>query len=146
MRFYYLKDVNTGHFLAVGGHFVTEEKYAMVYSERNAFRLINECENLIGEEAEGVKSLSDRKVCRLKEIPSTALIKKARKPRETKFVYQPGELKIVKKEERETERDNKKVNEDYLFAKLNVKCLGCSKVCKQSSKAVIISCPDYKKI
>lgn len=35
-------------------------------------------------------------------------------------------------------------DEDMLFATLNEKCLGCKKVCKQSGKATVVYCPEYK--
>lgn len=127
-------------------NFTTKRKYAAAFTKRGAEKMVEKYPNLVMKKTTYVCKKSEMETYRLKDIPKEFLIKKERKPRSDKFVYQPGELKIVKKEERETERDNKRVNEDYLFAKLNVKCLGCSKECKQSAKAVILACPDYKKI
>ena len=132
--------------MCVNENFTTKRKYALMFTKRGAEKMVEKYPNLTMKKTTYVCKKSEMEVYRLKDIPSEFLVKKERKPRSSKFTYQPGELKIVKKEERETERDNKKVNEDYLFAKLNVKCLGCSKVCKQSAKAVILACPDYKKI
>lgn len=34
-------------------------------------------------------------------------------------------------------------DDEYLFKELNKKCLGCSRLCKQSAKATIVRCPQY---
>lgn len=132
--------------MCVNENFTTKRKYALMFTKRGAEKMVEKYPNLTMKKTTYVCKKSEMETYRLKDIPKEFLIKKERKPRSDKFVYQPGELKIVKREERETERDNKRVNEDYLFDKLNVKCLGCSKVCKQSAKAVILACPDYKKV
>lgn len=50
-------------------------------------------------------------------------------------------------EEKESkENHSEKINPEYLFKKLNKKCIGCKKNCKQSYKAIISYCPDYEKI
>lgn len=132
--------------MCVNENFTTNRKYALAFTKRGAEKMVEKYPNLVMKKTSYICKKSEMETYRLKDIPKEFLIKKERKPRSGKFVYQPGELKIVKKEEREIERDNRKVNEDYLFTSLNVKCLGCSNKCKQSSKAVIIACPDYKKI
>ena len=146
MKYCLIKNTTDDTFMCVSGNFVTNKKYAMLFTEKNAKRLVERDSTLKIVRQASVKSLADRESYRLRDIPSEFLVKKERKPRSDKFTYQQGDLKIIKKEENETERDNKRVNEDYLFAKLNTKCMGCSKVCKQSWKAVILACPDYNKV
>ena len=119
--------------MCVNENFTTKRKYALMFTKRGAEKMVEKYPNLAMKKTTYVCKKNEMEVYRLKDIPSEFLVKKERKPRSSKFTYQPGELKIVKKE-------------DYLFAKLNVKCLGCSKGCKQSAKAVILACPDYKKI
>lgn len=126
-------------------NFTTKRKYALPFTKRGAEKMVEKYPDLIMKKTSYVCKKNEMESYRLRDIPSEFLVKKERKPRSNKFTYQPGDLKIVRKEERETERDNKRVDENYLFAKLNIKCMGCSKVCKQSWKAVILACPDYKK-
>lgn len=148
MKYYLIKNTEDNSYMCVCGNFVTKKKYAMLFTEKFAMRLVKNdvTKALKAEEQKDVNSLGDRESYRLKDIPKEYLIKKIRKPRSTKFVYQTDELKIVKKEEREAERDNKRVDENYLFAILNKKCMSCQNVCKQSYKAVVLACPAYKKI
>ena len=132
--------------MCVNENFTTKRKYALAFTKRGAEKMVEKYPNLVMKKTTYVCKKSEMETYRLKDIPKEFLIKKERKPRSDKFVYQPGELKIVKREEREMERDNKRVNEDYLFSRLNDKCMGCQKNCKQSYKAVILACPDYKKV
>ena len=135
--------------MCVNENFTTKRKYALMFTKRGAEKMIEKYPNLTMKKTSYVCKKSEMETYRLKDIPSEFLVKKERKPRSDrsdKFVYQPGELKLVKREQRDVEQDNKKVNEEYLFTSLNVKCLGCSNRSKQSSKAVILACPDYKMI
>ena len=38
------------------------------------------------------------------------------------------------------------IDPEYLFSKLNEKCMNCKKECKQSAKAQVLKCKDFEKI
>lgn len=42
--------------------------------------------------------------------------------------------------------DYEPIDTEHLFKELNEKCLKCQGECKQSSKAIIVKCPDFKKV
>ena len=131
-------------YMAVNENFVTKSEYAVLFTTKNAEKIMAGKPNLKMVLQRKRTSLSEKKTYRLKDIPSEFLIKKARKPRSSKFVYEePEEISIIKNVE---ESDNQKIDEDYLFRKLNKKCEGCRRTCKQSYAATILACPDYQKI
>ena len=143
MKYCFIMDTENDAYMAVNENFVTKSKYAVLFTTKNAEKIIAGKPNLKMVIQRKMTSLSEKKTYRLKEIPSEFLIKKTRKPRSSKFVYEePEEINFIKAEE----RDNKKVDEDYLFRKLNKKCEGCRRACKQSYAATILACPDYQKI
>ena len=143
MKYCFIMNTENNAYMAVNENFVTESKYAVLFTTKNAEKIIAGKLNLKMVIQRKMTSLSEKKTYRLKEIPSEFLIKKTRKPRSSKFVYEePEEINFIKAEE----RDNKKVDEDYLFRKLNKKCEGCHRACKQSYAATILSCPYYQKI
>lgn len=138
MKYCYIKNAE-GNFMCVNKHFVTVKKYATLFTEKNAKKILDEDSSLKIVKSNTSKKLSEQKKYRMKDIPSEFLVKKHRSSHPSKFVYEDeNDIKVIKKEE--------SFSEDYLFEKLNDKCMGCVKNCKQSWKAVILSCPDYKKI
>ena len=146
MKYCFIMNKNDNAYMAVNGNFVTNSKYAVIFTTKNAEKIIAEKPNLQIVLQRKITSLSEKKTYRLKDIPSEFLIKKPRKPRTSKFVYEePSEINFVKDNEL-SDKDNKRVDENYLFRKLNKKCEGCRHDCKQSYAATIISCPDYQKI
>ena len=136
-------DTENDAYMAVNENFVTKSKYAVLFTTKNAEKIIAGKPNLKMVIQRKVTSLAEKKTYRLKEIRKEFLIKKTRKPRSSKFVYEePEEINFIKTDE----QDNKKIDEDYLFRKLNKKCEGCRRACKQSYAATILACPDYQKI
>lgn len=132
-------------YMAVNENFVTKSKYAVLFTTKNAGKIIAGKPNLKMVLQHKITSLSEKKTYRLKEIPSEFLIKKSRKPRSSKFMYdEPEEIVVIKKNDERD--DNHKIDEDYLFRKLNKKCEGCRRDCKQSYAATILACPDYQRI
>ena len=123
MKYCFIKDIN-GNFMTVNENFVSNKKYALLFTTKAADKIVDKHSELKIVKDDSIKSLSEYKIYRLKEIPPEFLIKKQRKSRntnKTKDIY----------------------NDEYLFKNINKKCLSCKKYCKQPSVVTIIHCPDF---
>lgn len=65
------------------------------------------------------------------------------KPKKTRSI-KPNEPENMVNENEPIEDDDPNFDPEYLFKTINKQCENCKKTCKQSGKADVIRCLDYK--
>ena len=71
MKYCFIMNKNDNAYMAVNGNFVTNSKYAVIFTTKNAEKIIAENPNLQIVLQRKITSLSEKKTYRLKDIPSS---------------------------------------------------------------------------